>query len=254
MVTKYALLSLAPLTIAFAGVLIFVPFSSALISGQDSTLIIIFGLIGLIFALAISYLSLWFNFAYIHAVNAKITNNTDENIRLSTSATHSIVWRGFLGVILSGIYIAAPFIISLLLIGLSQATGLSTRGFFGSTASKLVYIAAIYGFIHAIYYSIRLNMFLYGIIIDGHKIRTSLHYSMTLVRGRWWEFFIRIFLLVLTIVFIGKLTNQIGSYLPPQGSIYIVYTGFASAVNLLISQFAVIFLVTLYNSSKNSKV
>jgi len=254
MVIKFALLSLAPLIIAFAGVLLFVPFSSALISGQDSVLIIVFGVIGLIFALAISYLSLWFNFSYIHAVNTKMTTNTDENIRIATTATHPLVWRGFFGLILSGIYIAAPFIISLVLIGLSQAIGLAKSSLVGNIISKAIYVAAIYGFFHAIYYSIKLNLFMYSIIIEGQKIRAALKESMALVRGRWWAFFGRIFLLILVIAIISNILGKIGMQLPQQGIVYIVYSGLTSAINLLVSQFAVIFLIFLYNSAKNSKV
>lgn len=249
MVIKYALLSLVPLVIGFAGVVIFLPFSTALISGQDSTLIIVFGIIGLLFALAISYLSLWFNFAYVHAVHSKLTNNLDENIRLSTTATHPYVWRGFIGMIISGVYIAAPFLISLVLIGLSSALNLSAHGLIGNIISKLIILVAIYGFFHAIYYSIRLNLFIYEIVLQGKKIKPAILHSFTLVKGRWWSFFIRIFVLVLILATLSNILGQIGSIIGKNEIITFIYSAIIFTINLILSQIASIYTILIYKSA-----
>ena len=204
-------------------------------------------------AVGAAYVTTWFSFVLIKVINNRQLGLDDAGFTTNMKSVQPLVWRGFGASVLASLIGGTPLVIALL--GIAITTFVATlSGGVASTFLKLFFsLVAIYGIFHLIYFGIKLQFSMYGVLFENKKAVESLKYSAGLVKGRWWPIFGRMFVCGLAIWLIIAIINKILGFIGALGSIFILMATFSvitSIFSIIIWQMIVIVLVVLYNDLK----
>lgn len=195
-------------------------------------------------------LGIWFNFALIKVIDS-LNKTSAPAMKDVLNSTKAVVWRGFGATILVGLYTAWPLFIGL------AGFAVSTFILGPSIALKIIFgLITLYGIIHAIFFSIKLVFSVYAVVIDNKKIGESMDLSRSIVKGRWWKIFWRLFVpclaIYVVIILVDIILAQIGGMFGNVGS---NIAGFiASIINFLAAPYAMAVTIILFDEAKKTPV
>lgn len=224
-----------------------------LLISSNMVISIIAALVVVAVAVGAAYVTTWFSFVLIKVINNRQLGLTDAGFVTNMKSVQPLVWRGFGASVLASLISGAPLVIALLGIAITTFVA-SLSGGAASTLLKLFFsLVAIYGLFHLVYFGIKLQFSMYGVLFENKKAIESLKYSAGLVKGRWWPIFGRMFVCGLALWLIIAIVNGILGFIGAIGGISIIKTIFSvitSVFSVLVWQMIVMVLIILYNDVK----
>lgn len=199
---KYILLIvLVTFGISIVGGLVVMASSLAFIS-LGVTGIIIGAVIIIAIIIALIYLTSWMGFTFIKVVNDVVLKQEPKKLAENFKLVRPLVWNGFGTSLLVGLYIIWPFFVALSGYAIVSflALNLGVGVVIASLLRTVFILFGLYGFFHMVYFGTKYQYAIISVIVDNKKAKEAIKLSASLVQGRWWAIFGRMFLVGLVIM------------------------------------------------------
>lgn len=215
-ILKYLLLTLIPMVIMTLIILIPAIFSESFYLASLAGWWWLIGLTGAVIAVLTFVLGMWFSFNLMRVIKKLHNGEVVTPVIETTRETEKVLWKGIGTSLLTGLYVAGPFVIGALLLIINMvyanpATAvllLQTMPFVRTTMSVAAFLVkfggaftfylglllTLYGAVHAIVLSIKLFPALYETVLAEKPVNESIKNSLALTKNHWWAILGRLLL------------------------------------------------------------
>ncbi|HYE60211.1 MAG TPA: hypothetical protein VEA18_03440 [Candidatus Kapabacteria bacterium] len=221
---KFNLLSLVPYLLYIPMGLVGAVVAAGFFSGNIAmSLLIGGGIVLFLLFIAVIYLGIWFNLAFLRAVASVVDSGTSHPVGQTVKESQPLILRSLWTSVVAGFYTAWPLLVAL--IGWPVMSLLAKTVHFPPVAVQIINVLfvllGLYGIFHAIVYSVKLMFAYYNTAIDNHRTKDALQKSKDMVKNRWWGMLWRSLApafafgvpLVIVIMILGVTDNAVTSIL-----------------------------------------
>lgn len=254
-ILKYLILSAIPGILGAAATLGLMKLITT--TGSYDKSIIYFGIpVTLVLFIVLFVLSIWFNFAFIRAINELYTNSQVEKIKDNLNNSKHVILSGLWTSIVSSFYSGWPmFVFMVALFGRVYYTDYLHPAI-AIILNIILPLLAVYAVIHLTYFAIKLVFSVFITVLENKKSTEALRISRERTKNIWWPIALRIvaplLLIYVILIIIDSVLMAIGNLTGDIGKIIMV--NLDMIINYLAIPTSLIIGVILYNETKKPQV